>query len=150
MPMEYFDTLSSARCSMPTRSSDGADAVLGRRLARCGQDLEVLPAGQMAVEPGFVDDGTDPGQRAVTMARDWIAEERHRAGVGMRQSEQHPDEGGLPGPVGAEVAEGAPPRNEQLHAVDGDVVAEPLGQPVGLHGPLAGVTPRRRERRPWR
>jgi hypothetical protein len=39
------------------------DAVARRRLAGGGQDLEVLPPGQMAVEPGLVDDGPDPGQR---------------------------------------------------------------------------------------
>ena len=45
------------------------DPVPGRRLAGRGQDLEVLPAGQVAVEPGLVDDGPDPGQRRVAMLR---------------------------------------------------------------------------------
>ena len=45
----------------------------------------------------------------------------------------------LPAPFGPEVAEGAAPGDEQLDPVDGDVVPEPLGQPVGLDGPLASV-----------
>ena len=44
-----------------------------------GEDLEVLPPGQMAVEPGLVDDGADPGQRHGAMVRDGVAEQRHRA-----------------------------------------------------------------------
>ena len=108
-----------------------------RRLAGRGQDLQVLPPGEMAVEPGLVDDGPDPGQRPVAMFRDGVAEQRHRAGVGVGQAQQDPDEGGLAGAVGAEVAEGTAPGDQQLHAVDGDVVPEPLGQPVGLDRPVA-------------
>ena len=74
-----------------------------------------------------------------------VAEQRHRARIGVGQAQQDPDEGGLAGPVGAEVAEGAAPGDEQLHAVHGDVVPEPLGQPVGLHGPLAVGRPGRSE-----
>ena len=49
----------------------------------------------------------------------------------------------LPGAVGAEVAEGTSPGDEELDAVHGDVVPEPLGQPVGLDGPWAlGRRPR--------
>ena len=43
----------------------------------------------------------------------------------------------LPAPFGPEVAERASSGNEELDAVHGDVVPEPLGQPVGLDGPLA-------------
>ena len=43
------------------------DAVPRCRLARRGEDLEVLPPGQMAVEPGLVDDGPDPRQRHVAV-----------------------------------------------------------------------------------
>ena len=46
------------------------DAALGRRLARRRQDLQVLAAGQVAVEAGLVDDGADPGQRQVAVAWD--------------------------------------------------------------------------------
>ena len=84
MPMEYLDTLSSARSVIPTRSSDGSDARAGGRLSGGGQDLEVLSPGQMAMEPGFVDDGPHAGQCAdpgvpapSTQAGTWS---RHRHG----------------------------------------------------------------------
>ncbi len=67
MPIEYFDTRSSARCRIPTRSSDGVDASPCRRFARGGQHLKVLPSGQMGVEAGLVDDRPDPRQRHVAM-----------------------------------------------------------------------------------
>ena len=113
------------------------DAALGRRLARRRQDLQVLAAGQVAVEAGLVDDGADAGQRQVAMAGDGVAEQGHGAGVGVGQTEQHPDQRRLAGAVGAEIAEGAAAGNEQLDVVDGDVLAESLRQPVGLDGPLA-------------
>ncbi len=118
------------------------DAALGRRLTRRGEDLQVLAAGQVAVEAGLVDDGPDPGQGHVTVSGDGVAEKGHRAGVGVGQSQQHPDQRGLAGAVRAEVAEGAAAGDEELDVVDGDVLAESLGQPVGLDGPLA------RRRRP--
>ena len=127
---------------MPTRSSDGPIRSPRRRLACGGEELEVLPPGQMAVEPGLVDDGPDPGQGLVAMTGNGVSEQRHRAGVGVGQSEQHPDERGLARPVRAQVAERASPGDEELHAVHGDVVPEPLGQPVGLDGPLALRGPR--------
>ena len=46
------------------------DAVAGRRLTGGGEDLEVLPPGQMAVEPRLVDDGSDPGQGLVAVPRE--------------------------------------------------------------------------------
>ncbi len=46
------------------------DAALRRRLTRRGEDLEVLAAGEMAVEAWLVDDGADPRQRAVTVTGD--------------------------------------------------------------------------------
>ena len=135
MPIEYFDTRSSARWRMPDPLEGRSDAVARRRLACRGQDLEVLPPGQVAVEAGLVDDGPDPGQRRGAVLGHGVAEQRHRAGVGVGQSQQHPDERGLARAVRAEVAEGAPPGDEELDAVHGDVVAEALGQPVGLDGP---------------
>ena len=112
-----------------------ADAVPRRGLARGGENLQVLAPGQMAVETGLVDDRADPGQRHVAMFRDGVPEQRHRAGIGVGQSQQHPDQRGLAGAVGTEVAERAPAGDEELHAVDGDVVPEPLRQPVGLDRP---------------
>ena len=116
------------------------NAALGRRFTRRGEDLQVLPAGQVAVETGLVDDGAHPGQRQVAMAGHGVAEQRHRPGVGVGQPEQDPDQGRLAGAVRSEIPEGAAPGNQELHAVDGDIVPEPLRQAVRLDGPRPTVT----------
>ncbi len=89
----------------------------------------------MAVEPRFVDNGADSRQCQIAMLGDRVSEQRHGAGIGVRQPQQHSDEGGLAGAVGTEVAERASSRDEELDIVHGHVLAEPLGQPMGLYGP---------------
>ena len=89
------------------------------------------------MEAGFVHDRPDPGQGHITVSGDGVAEKEHGAGVGMRQAQQHSDQRGLAGTIRPEVAEGAAAGNEELDVVDGDVLAESLGQPVGLDRPLA-------------
>ena len=118
----------------------GVDATPRRWLSGRCQDLEVLSAGQMAVEPRLIDDRTHPRQRLVAMLRHRIAEQRHRAGISLRQTEEDPDQGGLSGTVGPEVAERTSTRHEQLDVVDGDVGTEPLGQPMGLDRPTIART----------
>ena len=93
----------------------------------------------MAVEPGLVDDGADTSERRVAMPRDRVSEQGHRASIGARQSQQHSDERGLAGAVGAEVAERRSPRDQELNTVHGGFRPEALGEPVGLHGPAALV-----------
>ena len=65
-----------------------------------------------------------------------MAEKEHCAGIGVGQAQQHSDQRGLAGPIRPEVAESAAAGNEELDVVDGDVLAESLGQPVGLDRPL--------------
>ena len=91
----------------------------------------------MAVEARLVDDRPHPGQGGGSVPGDGVSEEAHRAGVRAGEPEQHPDERGLARTIGSQVAEGAAPGNQKFDAVDRHVVAEPLGEPVGLHGPLA-------------
>ena len=109
--------------------------------SRGTQQAQVLPARQVVVEAGLVDDRADPGQRPAALGRDQDPEQRHRARVGPRQAEQGADERRLAGAVGSEVAERGPAVDEQLDVVDGDVRAEPLGQAVGLDRPSAGRSP---------
>ncbi len=135
--MEYFETLSSARCRMPDALEGRGDATLRRRLTGRGEDLQILAAGQVAVEAGFVDDRPDPGQGQVTVARNGMAEQEHCAGIGVGQTQQHSDQRGLAGTIRTEVAEGATTGNEELNIVDGDVVPESFGQSVRLDSPLA-------------
>ena len=122
--------------SMPTRSSDGpmrsraAGSRAAARICRfCRPVRWPWNRGSSTMAPTRArawSDAWEPGIRAGTWCR-----------IGVGQSEQHPDERRLAGTVRAEVAERAAPRDEELHAVDGDVVPEPLGQPVGLHRPRA-------------
>jgi hypothetical protein len=89
----------------------------------------------MAVEPRFVDNGADSRQCQIAMLGDRVSEKRHGAGVSVRQPQQHSNQGGLAGAVGTEVAERASSRDEKLDIVHRHVLAELLGQPVGLYGP---------------
>ena len=57
-----------------------------RRLAGGGENLKVLPASQMAVKPGLVDDGPYSCQGLVAMPRNRVSQQGHRAGVGVGQS----------------------------------------------------------------
>ena len=105
-------------------------------LACRGEDLQVLPSGQMAVEPGLVDDRTDSGQGLVAMVGDrvpssdivpasaWVSPSSTRMSVV------------LPAPLGPD-SQRRIPGDEELDAVHGDVVTESLGQPMGLDGPAA-------------
>src|SRR5699024_2809258 len=54
------------------------------------------------------------------------------AGIGAQQGREHPDHGGLTGPVGSEHAVDAAAADLQVDAVDGDRVAELLHQRLGL------------------
>ena len=139
MPIEYFDTLSSARCKMPDPFEGRPDALARGRLARARRGCcEVLPArsdgrGTGARRrwprpaPGPCRDAGGPGvpSRDIVPASAWVSPSSTRMSVVF------------PAPFGTQVAEGASPGDEQLDAVDGDVVPESLGQPVGLDGPLA-------------
>jgi hypothetical protein len=69
--------------------------------------------------------------------RNGVVEEEHRAGIGVGEAQQHSDQGGLAGTIRTEVAEGAAAGDGELNVVGGDVLAESLGQPVGLDRPLA-------------
>ena len=121
MPIEYEATLSSARSARPTLASEAAIRALGVASPRRGEQPEVLPAGEVAVEARLVDDRADPGQCVAALGRDRDAEQRHRATVGLGQPEQGADQRRLAGSVRPEVAERAAARDEQLDVVDRDV-----------------------------
>jgi len=146
IPIEYFDTRSSARRRRPTRSRadplEGRPDTVARRGFACGgEDLEVLSPGQMAVEPGLVDDGPDPRQGLIAMPWNQESEQGHRARVGVGESQEHPDERGLAGAVRTQVAERASAGDKKLDTVYGDVVSEALGEPVSLDRPAIARDP---------
>ena len=144
MPMEYFDTLSLALCRMPTRSSAGSMrpfAAGSRAAARIWRFWRPV---RCPWKRGSSTMAPTRASAAVAVAGDRVPEQRHGAGVGVGQAQQHPDQGRLAGTVGPEIAEGAAAGDQQLDAVDGDVVPEALRQPVGLDGPLRRLRRRRR------
>ena len=118
----------------------GIDATLRRWLSGRRKDLEVLATGQMTMEPWLIDDRANPRQGLVAILRHGVAEERHRAGVSVRQSEEDPDKGGLSGTIGPEVSERTSTRHEQLHIVDGNVRTKPLGEAERLDRPTIART----------
>ena len=137
MPIEYFDTRSSARCRMPTRSRDGS---MRSRAAGSRAAARICRFCRPVRWPWNRGSSTMAPTRANARSRCFghgVSEQGHRAGVGVRQPEQHPDERGLAGAVGAQVAERASSGDQQLDAVDGDVLPETLGQPMGLDRPGA-------------
>jgi hypothetical protein len=103
------------------------DTALGRRLTCCGEDPQILAAGQVPVEAGFVHNRPDTGQGRITVSRDGMAEKEHCAGIGVGEAQQYSDQRGLAGTIRAEVAEGAATGDEELDVIDGYVLAESLG-----------------------
>ena len=94
----------------PGRSSRRASRTSSSRPGRVppsssDEALEVLPAGQVGVEPRALDEARRrrPGRRRRASSQVW-PKTRMRAGVGTDQPEQHPQEGRLPGAVGSQDA----------------------------------------------
>ena len=107
----------------------GPDAAVEEREA-----LEVLPAGQVGVEAGALDEAGDAVQHADAGVGPGLVEDPDRAGVGPDQAEEHPQERRLAGAVGPED----PVDLARGHA-DGDVVdgadrPEGLGHAHGVDG----------------
>ena len=89
-------------------------AAASARSRAAARSLRFSPTGEMSVEAGLVDDGADPGEGVAPLRRYRDPEQRHRATVGVRQTEQDADERRLAGAVRAEVAERASSGDEQL------------------------------------
>ena len=119
----------------------GVDTIPRRWLSSCCQDLEVLPTGEVAVEPRLIDDRADPRKSLVAILRHGVAEEGHRAGVSVRQPEEDPDKGGLSGTIRPETSERTSTRHAQFHIVDGNVRTKVLGKPVRLDRPSITRSP---------
>ncbi len=144
MPMEYFDTLSFARCRMPTRSSAGSMRPLAAGSRAAARICRFWRPVRWPWKRGSSTMAPTRARATVAMPWDLVAEERHGAGIRVGQAQQHADQRGLAGAVGAEIAERTAAGHQQFDVVDGDVLAEALGQPVGLDGPLAAAVGDRR------
>ena len=119
------------------------DARRGRAVARRGDDRQVLASGQVGVEARLLDDRADARERVRTLGRLRQSKQRDLAGGRVRQPEQRADQGRLAGAVRAEEAEGDAGGDRQVDAVDGDAVAELLGQPARLDDRVHGRNLRR-------
>jgi len=88
------------------------------------------------MEAAGLQDGPDPAGRVGELAIGPAAD-GGRAGVGGDQAEEHPEGGGLAGPVGAEEAGHRPRLDLEAELVDGEHVAETFGESLdtdGRHG----------------
>ena len=121
------------------------DAPVGGAISCRGDDLQVLAAGRCGWNFGS---STIAPTRA-SASRRFAGWARPRSAtspdVALRQTEQRPDHGRLAGAVGAEEAEGDAGGNDQVDAVDGRAVAEPLRQRLGLDDGVHGRTVRQAE-----
>ncbi len=115
------------------------DARVRFRLAGGCDHRQVLSAGQVAVEAGLLDDRAHPGECRCALGRDGAPEQMHRPGRHGGQSEEHSDQGRLPGAVRPQIAEGRTVRNAKFDVVDGDSVAEPLRQAGRLDDECRGA-----------
>src|SRR5204863_1455532 len=97
-----------------------------------GDHGEVLATGEVAMEARLLDDRTDACERGGPLSRHRPPQQPHRPGGGTGQPEQHPDQRGLASAVRSEVAEGGTGRDAKVDVVDGDALAETLGQPGRL------------------
>jgi len=87
----------------------------------------VAPCGQRRVEAGAVDEARDTarhGERAPHRR----TEDRQGAAIGHRQPEQEAQKRGLPGTVGPDEAVDLSGVDVEVDAVEGDDVAEGLGE----------------------
>jgi hypothetical protein len=97
--------------------------------------LDVFPAGEVVVDRGVLAGQADAGPHLLGMVADVDPGHAHPAPVGLQQGGQHPDEGGLAGPVGPEQPVDAAALHGQVEAVqraDRDLATEHLDQVLDL------------------
>ena len=111
----------------------GVDAPVGALVARRGVHVQVLAAGEMAVEARLLDDRADARQRLRAVV---LAEQADRAAGGLREPEQQPDQRRLAGAVGAQEAEGAAARHLEVDVLEGGAIAEALPEALGVDGQI--------------
>ena len=128
------------------------DPPVGGLVARRGVHVEVLAAGEVAVEARLLDDRADARQRRRAAAGEVVAEQAHLPARRPGEAEQQADQRRLAGPVRPQEAERAAARHLQVDGLERGAVTEALAQAVGLdgelgHGPILPA-PRRRRLRP--
>jgi len=127
--------------------------VASREVEQLPDEHEVLPAGEVLVDRGVLAGQPDLLADPVRIARHVEPGHLGKAGIGSQQGGQDAHRGGLPGAVRAEHAEHGALPGEQVHAVEGERVAEALDQSVSLnrvcHGDSVGAGPGTARTRRW-
>jgi hypothetical protein len=103
---------------------------------RGGQDPQVVASRAARMEPALLQHGPDPPGRVGQLPVGPAVDGGRARGRGD-QAEQHPQGGGLAGPVGAEEAGHRPRVDLEVEAVDRQHVAEPLVSPCTLMAAMA-------------
>jgi hypothetical protein len=110
------------------------DQARPRASVQAGEALQVLPAGEVGVEAGRLDEAGDAPEHGGPVAVPGAAEDAQGAGVGPDQAEEHAQERRLARAVGAEDAVDLPGRDPDRDAVDGAHGPEGLHDAVGFDG----------------
>ena len=93
-----------------------------------GEQVQVLAAGQVGVEPRALDEPRYPVECLGALNEGIAAEEPRGTGTRADQAEQHPQERRLAGAVRAEIPEDVPTLDGQVDPVHRDELAIPLDQ----------------------
>ncbi len=137
-PLRVARDLLGGALGQPDAFDRAINAAEGLRPADRGQQPKVLATAEVVVEMRLLDDRADPRERVGAVLGNRETAQAHGARVRAGQAEQHPDRRRLAGAVVSEKAIGAAARDAQGHAVDGDPLAEALGELAGLDDRLVG------------
>jgi hypothetical protein len=99
-----------------------------------GMEVEVLAAGELGVQGGFLEDNSDAPTHGVLVLEDLETGYFPTARSGLEEGGKHVDRGRLPRSIGPEEPEELSTGNRKRDVVDGREVVEPLGQVFNANG----------------
>ena len=101
---------------------------------QAGEQLEVLPAGQLLVDRGVLPREADRAAYGGGIKQDVVAGDGRLAGFGLQQRREDADCSGLARTIGTEDSEDGAFGNDKVDAVESDGVAVVLREPFGFDG----------------
>ena len=99
-----------------------------------GQHSQVLPAAEVRVEAGRLDEPAHPVEPARARLGPGAPEQPQSPLVREDKAEESREEGALAGAVGTEQAVDGAIQDSEIHLVEGGGLTEPLRHPAGFHG----------------